>query len=278
VDTIAALITNVETTKPMKPRERAFDDPAGAAESAAVGRPSLGELRLNPAAMQQIAMGLRVVATVAQSKACEGLASRCLFYPSAGTDTAAPLEMFLPWVDDFWFADLAYDLTVPFSRQHQMEDSREEKLCGTTVRTDTPYSVDVRHERHRWPQRSGPINIHRCRGHGYDVWRAAFVVPRRAVSVFFHRGDSPGEGGSNFHWLGRKRLPDVLGCLEPGGLVVSDGSLAMSHFAKFRGTEMTGSEALNAVTPFTAASRRFVCVGYLGPRNGPTLVWKTSEA
>jgi len=49
----------------MKPRERTFDDPAGATEAAAVGRSSLGELRLNPATMQQVAMGLRVVAAVA---------------------------------------------------------------------------------------------------------------------------------------------------------------------------------------------------------------------
>lgn len=211
-----------------------------------------------------------------RAEACEGLASRCLFYPSAGNDTRTPLAAFLPWVDDFWFVDVAYDLTVPFNRQYQIEDEGTEQLTGTTLKTRQPFCIDVRHERYRWPRRSTPVNIHRCRGRGYDTFRAAFMIPRKTVSVFFHRGDSPGEGGSNFYWLGRKRLADVMGCLEPGGLVVSDGSNALRQFRQSRRTGRIGAEAANSAQPFAAASRRFVCVGYLGERNGPTLVWKTA--
>jgi hypothetical protein len=49
----------------MEPSQRAFHDPARATESAAMGRAALGELRANPAAMQGVAMRLRIVATVA---------------------------------------------------------------------------------------------------------------------------------------------------------------------------------------------------------------------
>jgi hypothetical protein len=207
-----------------------------------------------------------------------GLASRCLFYPSAGSDTAGPIAAFLPWVDDFWFVDVAFNLTVPFSREHKMEDARDEVLTGTTVKTNAQFRVDVRHERYRWPGRSTPVNIHRCRGRGYDAFRAVFVIPRRTMSVFFHRGDSPGEGGSNFYWLDRQRLRDVVGSLEAGGLVVSDGSLAMPQFTISRCNTMIGTDVLNGAKPFVAASRRFVCVGYLRGRTGLTLPWKTSEA
>lgn len=65
VDTIATLIADIETTKTMEPGQCPFDDPPCAAQSAAVRRSSLGELRLNPAAMEQIAMALRVIAAVA---------------------------------------------------------------------------------------------------------------------------------------------------------------------------------------------------------------------
>src|SRR5690348_3987009 len=49
----------------MQPGQCPFDDPAGSAESAAVGCPPLRELRLDPAVTEQIAMRLRIVAPVA---------------------------------------------------------------------------------------------------------------------------------------------------------------------------------------------------------------------
>jgi hypothetical protein len=58
-------------------------------------------------------------------------------------------------------------------------------------------------------------------------------------------------------------------------LIVSDGSLAISQF---RGRLQHHAPAsLSSIEPFEAAGHRFVCVGYVGERNGPTLVWKTSR-
>jgi hypothetical protein len=111
-------------------------------------------------------------------------------------------------------------------------------------------------------------------GRGYDVFRYAFLTLRKPISVFFHRGDSPGESGSNFYWLGRKRLRDVIACLEPGGLVVSDGSLTVRQFRSFHGKEANGSEAMQSAESFELAFRSWQCVGHLENRYGPTLVWK----
>jgi hypothetical protein len=65
MDTIATFIPHVEAPKSMKPRQGSFDDPAGSAKATAVGRTAFRELRLDASAMQGIAVGLRVIPTVA---------------------------------------------------------------------------------------------------------------------------------------------------------------------------------------------------------------------
>src|SRR5260221_4308878 len=49
----------------MEPGQRAFDDAPRATEPTAMGRAALGELGVDPAAMQRVAMRLRIVAPVA---------------------------------------------------------------------------------------------------------------------------------------------------------------------------------------------------------------------
>jgi len=65
--------------------------------------------------------------------------------------------------------------------------------------------------------------------------------------------------------------------LEAGGVIVSDGSNALRQFRR-RPSDIESSNPISSVEPFEAAAHKFVCVGYLGERNGPTLAWKTSEA
>ena len=212
---------------------------------------------------------------VLSSDAFLGLEHRCLFYPSAGSDRILPLSAFRPWIDHFWFVDRAYDLdSAPSDPDSVLEDFTHDEVTGTTIRTGTPFRVLIRHERYRRSDGS-KFTIHSCRGRGYDTLRAVFSAEKPKISVFFHRGDSPGEGGSNFHWLGRRMLPHVLSYLEPGGIIVSDGSLALRQF---RGAEPDESQELpSAGRSFEVASHSFSCVGYLGQRNGPTFAWKTSR-
>ena len=207
--------------------------------------------------------------------AADGFVARRLFYPSAGGDTGTPIRVFLPWIDEFWFVDKAYDLTSPFAKTRPLVDDSTEVLTGTTIRSGERFEVTVRRERYRWEGKL--VTVHRCRGRGYDTFRTAFAIPGKTLSVFFHRGDSQGEGGSNFYWLDRQRLVNVVRCLEPGGLIVSDGSNAMSEFSPLGSRPAVAPDAAHLPPPFEAASRKFFCVGYLGRRYGPTLVWKVVQ-
>lgn len=64
MNTGPTFVAHVEAAKTMEPGQRAFNDPARATEPTAMGRAALGELGLDPAAMQRIAMRLRIVSTV----------------------------------------------------------------------------------------------------------------------------------------------------------------------------------------------------------------------
>ena len=65
MDTRATFIPQGEATKLMEPRQRALDNPARAAEATAMRGPAFRQLRLDTAAMEGVAMRLRIIAAVA---------------------------------------------------------------------------------------------------------------------------------------------------------------------------------------------------------------------
>jgi len=73
-------VAQIESTKSVQPGERAFDDPAGAAQPAAVRPPAFRELTGDPAPRQFVAMRLRIVPAVALHEA---------WLPQRPTGTAA---------------------------------------------------------------------------------------------------------------------------------------------------------------------------------------------
>jgi hypothetical protein len=105
----------------------------------------------------------------------------------------------------------------------------------------------------------------------------------RSIGIFVHRGDSEGEGGSNLFFLANTPLYDKLSRkLADTALVVSDGSLVEPSFLrKFHRPkkEKSGFDAYRFHKkkhyPFDPFDWR--CVGYLGQRNGPTLVWQLTR-
>jgi len=206
--------------------------------------------------------------------ALKNVQSRCLLYPSAGTDWETPLMAFHPWIESFWFVDTSHK-----------DSAKLKRLCDSVALIETsalegrringnPTAVKIC--RFQCSLGSKQFDVHLCRGKGYDTFRLAFKDCGKGMSVFFHRGDSLGEGGSAFRWLDRRRLNDVLQCLEPGGLIVSDGSLAIPQLAVFNDSSESGESAFRAAKPFERFGRAFSCVGYLNKRNGPTLVWKVN--
>ena len=211
---------------------------------------------------------------------CSRLKSRRLFYPSAGSDFSTPIASFLPYIDEFWFADINYDLTKPLLTQkdYQLNSRHPSKLSGTTLRRNEPFTVEVSSESYTHLPTSRVFLANVCCGRGYDTFRVAFQDTKRLLSVFFYRGDSPGEGGSGFRWLRKPMLKYVLAQLDPHAIIVSDGSCAMRNLSQFHGDGSVGIGAVSKSKSFKYRERHFECIGYLGERYGPTLAWSVDTA
>jgi len=196
-----------------------------------------------------------------------------LFYPCAGKDLQCPIECFSGVVKNFYFVDIQYSV-----------DIRQTGLPRLPKR----YSV-VRERQQCAKNRS----IFRCRdketGDEFFVhrWRDRAEVAIRDISsigIFFFRGDNPvdGEGSSGILWFGKTLFNEVLSRLANGGLIVTDGSNTTpdgpTEFAKFWHKRDIGASATSKVNTFEYAGRAFACIGYVGEKYGPTLVWQTLTA
>ena len=215
------------------------------------------------------------------AKACSDLPSRTLFYPSADRDIELPVTTFLPYVDHFWFVDSSYRLTAPLLKEfeeYRLRKSRFEVREGLTLRHEQPFQVRISHETYSIPDSERLFSVHACKGLGYDTFRVAIKNVGKKLSVFFYRGDSPGDGGSRFYWLRTPTIRYLFEQLDPTAIVVSDGSNAQSPFAEFHRNTEVKDAAADLARPFRIADRDLRCVGYLGERYGPTLVWQAKEA
>jgi hypothetical protein len=209
------------------------------------------------------------------------LRAASLFYPCSGQDTLKPIETFLPWLNQFWFVDDNYTGRPLLARfpQYRLLEVQSELVSGITICRRLPFEIKVYHQTYERTEDRRPFLVHQCCGRGYNAFRALFKLPGKAVSVFFYRGDSGGEGGSGFNWLWKERLKNVLEVLEDGGLIVSDGSNAMPKLRRARRADPGDSEqaAIQRARPFTFAGRRFERVGHLEQRYGPTLIWRAKR-
>jgi hypothetical protein len=123
--------------------------------------------------------------------------------------------------------------------------------------------------------------INRRRGFGQYGLVSEFAD--RSIGVFMHRGDSPGESGSNVYFLANKatrhppcgRLFDKLSRkLADRSLVITDGSnTSIRRLKKFHNKTTDGRTAYGSVGRFSFGGFDWECVGYLSYKYGPTLVW-----
>ena len=172
----------------------------------------------------------------------ERVRGKILFYPCSGRDWVEPVEVFAPYVDEFWFCDLNYD-----SDQHRIEKDNDayrlircEPPVGDPASTleekteDRPYR-DIKpciwraHYEHRPSGRCLVINWRK----GFGQIALSEEFDNRSIGVFIHRGDSPGEGGSNAYFFAnrnakheplRNLFNKLAKKLTDPALVVSDGS------------------------------------------------------
>ena len=228
------------------------------------------------------------------------LEGRSLFYPSAGFDWSEFLTTFADHIDEFRFADTQYQFDRNFGSPF-VDPSEYRKIASDldgnpTAQTETrkdasadaydfvkPAHLTEVYERILDGRR---LKVIRRRGYGQY---ALAEFSDRSIGVFVHRGDSPGEGGSNVVFLGnQKRRHEPLSNLfdkltqklADRALIISDGSNARAKFlAKFHNTDVSGAEAfaVQRETLFSFGAFEWKCVGYANRRYGPTLVWEVKR-
>lgn len=132
-----------------------------------------------------------------------------LFYPCSGNDFNLPIEVFSNCVSEFHFADA-------FSRSYGHNNLVKNVVCkevpwvGRIALGETSQFKKV-------------IDKSKAIFHCKDGLLTLLddIVD---LSIFFYRGDSTGEGGSNQLWQGPVLLDYVLMRIQDGGLLCADDS------------------------------------------------------
>lgn len=215
------------------------------------------------------------------------------YYPASGDDIDEPIRCFSKHVRALHFCDIRYrDLEQ--LRQGLRRSPSSVIYRGPRVAEfdyDWPYRRLVPGKRIEVYDRRGiePLLIVRRRGFG-EMGLAEF--PAQSISIFMHRGDGMGEGGSGVLFLADypRRHPPLSHLysklqqrLCDSALVISDGSNARPRF--FRqyqyapGNSKTGEDAYREQHGriYRSGDFAWTCVGWLSYRYGPTLVWGGSR-
>jgi hypothetical protein len=242
---------------------------------------------------------------LAQNK-LEQVKNSALFYPCSGSDLFIPIEIFSPYVTDFWFVDRGYfspghqdtryfGLDVAADQQAPVleEDSRYELLSkmikGPPVwnKDDRDITPCILTETYRHLETGREIRIHKRRGYGFSALDKEIKI--NELGVFFYRCDSSGEGGSGNLWLATSHINDICHKMIDGGLIVTDGSneperrhdrghKELCRIRSCRPNLKTPEEFINFHQSFEDdRGRHFSCVGYAGMRCGPTMIWQVQK-
>lgn len=212
------------------------------------------------------------------------LPGRIFFYPSAGNDWMEPLTQFVEGMDEFRFIDIGYQFTnvrpIPLSGWDFLEDSAV--LNGPAVyRTDILQDGNGREFRHiepawlshayRNPRDGRHVLVTRRRGFGQY---ALHELPDSSLGIFWHRGDSTGEGGSDVWYLANRprRHPPLSNLFEVikrklayPALIASDGS--NTRFSELGASARQGLEVPMKFIKLGLSWQRIACLG----RN--TVLW-----
>jgi len=229
------------------------------------------------------------------------LENTALFYPCSGGDLSTPIQLFSPFVTDFWFVDRGYftpghqdtsqyGLDAPANKQKPvLKKDHDYRLMRTKIAGPVSWSRSAKDiepcvltETYKYIPSGKQIRIHRCRGYGFSAFRKEIS----SIGVFFYRGDSEGEGGSGNLWLSSDHIGEVCEKLVDGGLIVTDGSgsgysyrygeLAKFYFKDYPRETDNIMESVNSFTD--EAGRTFTCIGYAGYKYGPTFIWQVKKA
>ena len=204
---------------------------------------------------------------------------RSLFYPCAGGDIDSPVRAFSAIIDEFWFIDVNYYARrLPNLRGIRIENESTNDL----VIGDSKLVLKNRCFRH--PHFNHMIHLNFVTGDGECAFAELYCGDdvQRELSVFFHRGDSSGESGSNVFWLHDTdadgipsgRLRSVLTKLSSPGFVCTDGSNAIDAFRVHFNQLDAPHDTHAGLTPFDCHGSVLSPIGTLDIRYGPTVVYQ----
>jgi hypothetical protein len=187
-----------------------------------------------------------------------------LFYPCCGADIEDAVKFFGSCVTECRFAD---PYCPPGGQPSERGSWRQ--LLIPHIKT----VVAGPHE--HWLIGHAGCPVHSYRKDGLHT----LIEDVPDLSVFYYRGDSEGEGGSNQLWLSPVLFHTVLARLLDGGIIVTDGANC-GPYRQDRGVPWS-SLCSGAATgaEFMYAKRTFSCVGELESWMGKTVrVWQVTAS
>ncbi len=208
---------------------------------------------------------------------------RALFYPCAGRDIDTPIKAFASIIDEFWFIDTSrrvYQRPLLPSRT-----PRDSVNTTTSILSGTDFSV-ITHQ-YKFLPFNKTIDVNLVTGDGIIAFSRLFHSDKaaRELSVFFHRGDSRGEGGSDVYWLnsvdGEGNPNDLLGrvlnTLASPGIICTDGSNATEVLSKYFDDRDASPNAHVTLEDITLFGSTLSPISTLDSRYGQTIVWEVSR-
>jgi len=221
--------------------------------------------------------------------------NKTLFYPASAKDIQICIDIFSPYVTDFFFVDLSYFREISehkrpvinhpdyvmISRHTKglLKARIEERYDSNCIRYPYIEPCTVTEKYFHIPSRK-IIKVRKKRGFA----EYTFDNEISELGVFFARGDSGngGDGGTGITWWDKKRFKAISDKLCDGGLICTDGSNYGCKKTKeiwknvwSRDTNYNPEELIKTYNPITdTQGRTFSCVGYAGHRYGPTIIFQ----
>lgn len=211
------------------------------------------------------------------------------YYPASGEDLHEPIQVFSQHLAEMTFCDIEYndlDAMPPImSTSPDHVELTGPRLAEVQYSDRSKYVEPGKRIELYKSNRDHPLRIIRRRGFG-QMGLAEFDSD--SISVFMHRGDSSGEGGSNAFFLANrsKRYPPLANLfsklkprLSKKALIVSDGSNSdigiTKKYRSHAGRQLTPDQIYSEMRgeKYCSHGLSWQCVGWLSRRYGPTLVW-----
>jgi len=136
-----------------------------------------------------------------------------LFYPCSGRDIDEPIKLFSGSVSEFHFADPINPvkrITLEKNKRHKISQPKNIPHLGNVInQSGQSFGLRRLNENVVSHDKDGVLTL---------------IDDISAISVFYYRGDSGGEGGSGQYWMGAVLLDLIMSRMISGGIICSDGS------------------------------------------------------